>query len=197
MSTRGRTIVELNEVCVEPPLVDGAQASIRRLGLFSTFDAATRWLPRRVDEDSPDDDALLYYVANEIVVDSRERHCNSTVYDRDGSIRGKVSGGVERLWCGREPSTCAYKAGDIVGLVGVSYRIGVVLAGPPAPDEARRWSDVTRGDDLYLIGTLDKVGSAETHDHEHVPEALLFEVEHDVTPEMREALKKRHAGYAR
>ena len=76
------------------------------------------------------------------------------------------------------------------------YKLGVVNGLPVSLDETSRWSDVTLGDDLYLIGTLDKDGSAETHDHEHVPEALLFEVEHDVTPEMRDALAKRHEGYA-
>jgi hypothetical protein len=196
---RKKTIVELTRVAVEAPLVDGVEARKRRLGLFSTFTAAATWVQRVVAEDSPEAAALLYYEATEVVLDYRERFCRSRVYDRDGSIRGETRGGVGRPWGGREPSTCAYKPGDLVGFVGYVdvevYRVGVVLGLPPSPQEARRWSDVTLGDDLYLIGVLDKHGSPETNDHEHLPEPLLFEVEYEVTPEMREALTKRHEGY--
>ena len=87
--------------------------------------------------------------------------------------------------------------GELVGFVdGDVYKLGVVNGLPISPEEASRLSDVTLGDDLYLIGVLDKDGSPETHDHEHIPEPLLFEVEHEVAPELREALKKRHEGYA-
>jgi len=55
----------------------------------------------------------------------------------------------------------------------------------------------TLGDDVYLVGVLDKDGSPATNDHEHVSEPELLAVEHEVAPEVREALAKRHEGYAR
>ncbi len=75
------------------------------------------------------------------------------------------------------------------------YKLGVVNGLPVSTEEALRLPDVTVGDDLYLVGVLGKDGSPETNDHEHIHECELFEVEHEVAPEMTEALKKRHRGY--
>jgi len=194
--SRRRTVVELTEVHVEPPLVDGAPAAFRRLGLFSTFESAARWVSQRVAGDDYDDHGLGYFTGEELVLDHRRRVCNSVAYGRNGSVRGHVSGGVERPWGGREPSTCAFKPGDVVGLVGIVYRIGVVLGLPPSPDEARRWSDVTLGDDLYLVGVLGEGGSPATNNHEHVSESALFAIDDDVAPETRAALAQRFEGYA-
>jgi hypothetical protein len=160
-----------------------------------SFDTASAWLRERVAESEPVDGALFYFTADEIVVDRRRRICNVVTYNRDGSVRGRVSGGVERPWGGREPSTCAYKPGEIVGLVSDVYRLGVINGLPPSPEEARR-SDVTLGDDLYLVGTLDRSGSPETNDHEHVTEPNLFVFAHQVTPEMRASLAQRFVGDA-
>jgi hypothetical protein len=80
--SRRRTVVELTEVRVEPPLVDGAPAAFRRLGLFSTFESAARWLCARVAESESDDGALLYYSAEEVVLDRRRRVCIVVTYDR-------------------------------------------------------------------------------------------------------------------
>ncbi len=192
--SRRRTVVELTEVRVEPALVDGAHAPSTRRGIFTSFATASAWLHSRVRDDRDDDD-LLYFTAQEVLLDRPRRVCNSVVYDRNGNLRGEVSRGIERPWGGREPSACAYKPGDVVGLVSDAYRVGVVLALPPSPDEARRWSDVTLGDALYLVGVLDRNGSPETN--EHVTEPELFEVQHEVPAELRTALAKRFAGYAR
>jgi hypothetical protein len=192
-----RTVVELTEVRIEPPLIDRAPACFTRLGIFMSFDTASACLRERVAEGEPVDGALLYFTAEEVALDHRRRVCHSAVYDRDGSIRGKVSGGVERPWGGRDPSMCRFKPGAIVGFVSDVYRMGVVLGLPPSPEEARRWGGVTLGDDLYLIGTLDRNESPETNDHEHVAEPELFEVQHEVPAELRAALAERHQGYAR
>jgi hypothetical protein len=68
---------------------------------------------------------------------------------------------------------------------------------PVSPEEALRLPDVTLGDDLYLVGVLDKDGSPETNDHEHIHECELFEVTREVTAEVRDALMKRHRAYDR
>ena len=193
------TVVELKEIAVEAPLVDGSKAWTRRLCLFSAPEVAACWLKSAVEAGSVGGDetdyALLYYTADEIVLDRRERICRSVVYNRDASVRGIIPGGSTRLWAGRDPATCKFRSGDLVGFVdGARYRVGVVNGLPPSSEEARRWSDVTRGDDIYLVGVLDAAGSPETNDHEHVAEAELFAVEHEVSPELGAALRKRHEG---
>ena len=200
MVTRKTTVIELHEVTVEPPLTDGAGARAHRLGVFSSFETASTWLQTRVvkktGKESDDDYALLSYTADEVVVDYRERFCRSVVYDRDGSVRGVNPGGGMRPWGGRDPETCRFKLGQIVGFVdGEVYKLGVVNGLPVTPHEASHWSGVTLGDDLYLVGVLNKDGGANTNDHEHVHESELFVVEHEVAPEVREALKMRHRGY--
>ncbi len=194
-----RTVVELTEVRIDPPLIDRAPACFTRLGIFMSFDTASAWLRERVAEGEPVDGALLYFTAEEIVVDRRRRICNSVAYGRDGSVRGKVSGGVERPWGGGEPSSRKYAPGQLVAFVTDAYRIGVVLGLPPSPEEARRWSDVTLGDDLFLAGVVDRDDpfNPDRYDHEHVSEPHLFLVEHEATREMRAALAKRFAGYPR
>ena len=201
MVTRKTTVIELHEVTVEPPLTDGAGARAHRLGVFSSVETASTWLQTRVvkktGKESDDDYALLYYTADEVVVDYRERFCRSVVYDRDGSVRGVNPGGGMRPWGGRYPATCKFRLGQIVGFVTDVYKLGVVNGLPVSTEEALRLPDVTLGDDLYLVGVLNKDGSPDTKDHEHIHECELFEVTHEVTPEMREALKKRHRGYER
>jgi len=198
---RKKTIVELTRVAVEAPLVDGVEARKRRLGLFSTFTAAATWVQRVVAEDSPEAAALLYYEATEVVLDYRERFCRSRVYDRDGSIRGETRGGVGRPWGGREPSTCRFEPGQLVAHVGYTardvYRVGVVLAQPVSPDEARRMGNmVTVGDDRYLVGLVDRDDpfDPDRYDHEHVAEATLFAVENEMPRDLRGALQHRCLG---
>ena len=198
---RKPTVIELHEVLVEPPLIDGARAWVRRLGLFSTVGTAAAWLAQQIAEKSvggdPDDYALVYFVADEIVLDIRQRCCGTTVSRRDGSLGGVIPGGVERSWGGRPASECLHKPGDLVGFIyGEQYRVGVVLAQPPTPEEARRLPDVTRGDDQYLVGLLDKDDpfDPDRYDHDHVPQPLLFAVPRDVSDEMRRALRHRCLG---
>jgi hypothetical protein len=146
--------------------------------------------------DAVDDYALLYYRADELLLDYRHRVCNSVVYDRDGSVRGRVFSGNMRPWGGRPPESCKFKPGQIVGFVTDVYRQGVVLGLPPSPDEARRWSDVSLGDVLYLLGVVhhEDPFNPDRWDHEHVTEPELFAAPADVPDVLREALRHRCLG---
>jgi hypothetical protein len=199
-ATRVRpTVVELTQVAVGEPLRDGRRASRARVGLFSSFDKAQAWVAARRERVADEGYALLFYGADELVLDYAARVRGSRVYGPDGTLRGESSGGVERPWGGRDPATCRYKPGDLVGLVpNDAYRIGVILGLPPSPEEARRSSDVTLGDDLYLVGTVDEDDplDPERYDHEHVPEGELFNPPHEIPEQLRQALFRRCLGYA-
>ena len=199
-----RIVIELTQVSVEPPLTDGARARDHKLGVFSAMETATAWLAQQIAEESVGGDdtdyALLYYVADEIVLDIRLRCSGTTVFNRDGSTRGVIPGGIERPWGGRPASECRFTAGDLVGFVyDERYRIGIVLAQPSTPEEGKRWGELTLGDDVYLVGVLDKDGNPECNDHDHVAECQLFPVEHEIPSELRAALGKRfeNSGWAK
>jgi hypothetical protein len=199
--TRKTAVIEVTEVSVEAPLVDGARAWVHEHGFFSAYEKAISFVHRTIAEkakDADDDAGIRYFVLDEKVLDApRLEDTGDTMFlGADGGVRGLIHGAYETPWGGRDPETCKYKVGQLVGFVDDGrYRVGVVNGLPVSPDEASRWSDVTLGDDLYLIGVFDKDGSPETNDHEHIPEPLLFEVEHEVAPELRKALKKRQEGY--
>jgi hypothetical protein len=194
------TVVELTQVAVGGPLHDGRRAVSVRVGIFTSFESAQTWIERRHERARDDDYALAYYRADELVTDYAGRICRSKVYEQDGTLRGESSGGVERPWGGRDPSTCRYKLGDVVGLVpGDVYRVGVVLGQPISPEEARRMGDmVTLGDDLYLVGVVDSVSPLDParYDHEHVVEAELFDPPPNLPEELRAALRRRCLGHA-
>jgi hypothetical protein len=191
-----KTIVGVTEVTVEAPLVDGARAWAHELGVFSTYENAASFVRKRTMDDGDEDDAgIRYFVLDEKMLDMArlDDMGDTTILGDAGSVRGVIHGAGETPWAGRDPGTCRFTLGQLVGFVdGDRYRVGVVNGLPPSPREADEWNGVTLADDLYLIGTLDGDGSPETNDHEHVSEAALFAVGHDVAPEVREALKKRH-----
>ena len=194
------TVVEVTEVVVEPPLADSAPAFVRRIAICSTFENATICARQKMVERSGDDYALLYYVLDMIILGAGSLHqtAPTAVFDGSDKLRGMIPGDVEKPWGGRPASECRYSAGDLVGFVcGDVYRVGIVLALPPSPEESCRGGNVTLGDDLYLVGVLDGQGRAETNDHEHVAEPMLFAVEHDVAAELRAALERRFGGYQR
>lgn len=195
----GKTVVEVTEVCVEPPLLDGARAWVKRLGVFSTFENAARFARQRMDERSGDS-GLLYYSLDMILLDIARRVAPTAIFDGDDKLRGMIPGDSEKPWSGRSPDACKYKQGDLVAfVVGDLYRVGVVLALPPSPEEAERLGNVTVGDDVYLVGLLDAEGSPETNEHDHIPRPLLFAVVHEVSAELRAALGKRfeRSGWAK
>ena len=201
MTPKTKIVIEVTEVSVEAPLRDGARAFTSELGFFSTLEKAVNFVRKKIADkaDETDDDGIRYYVLDGKVLDVArlDSRADTTILDRDGSVRGVIRGEYEEPWGGRDPETCKYKLGQIVGFVdGDVYKVGVVNGRPVSPEKARRLGDmVTLGGDLYLIGVLGKDGSPETNDHEHIHEPELFEVEHDVTTKMRAALKKRHEGY--
>jgi hypothetical protein len=146
-----KIVVEVTKVSVEPPLVDGARAFITRLGVFSKFSGACEWLAKR-SEDGPWDGAgILYYVVDTIVLDEQPmRRVATLVQGGDDQGRGFIPGDIEKPWDGRAPEDCKFQLGQLVGFVdGEQYRIGVVLALPPSPEDVKRVGQVTVGDDVY------------------------------------------------
>ena len=139
-----------------------------------------------------EDAALSYYVTDELLLDGRLSITHSVVHERDGRPRGVVPGDRERPWGGRPTANCRFKPRDLVGFVaGKRYRIGIVLTQPLSPEQASVLPEATVGDDVYLVGEIDERGNPECSDHQHLPEPLLFAVEHEVPTELRAALTRR------
>jgi hypothetical protein len=189
------TVVEVTEVLVEPPLVDGAPARVRRLAICSTFEQAAICAQQRMTERSSEGGGILYYVLDMIMLDTARQRAPTAVFGRE-RIRGMIPGDIEKPWGGRAPEDCKYKLGDLVGFVTDVYRVGVILGLPPTPEEARCRSHVTLGDDLYLVGLIDRDDpfSPDCFDHEHIRQPLLFDAPPDVPEELREALRHRCLG---
>jgi hypothetical protein len=187
-------VVEITQFRVEPPLVDHAPASLSRLGTFSAWTTALTWLSRRVAESGPHHvDGLFYFRLDEIVLDAELRIVRTLVFGADYRCRGIINGDGDKPWRGCPSEECRYKLGDIVGFVSPyapEYRVGIVLAQPPTPEDARR-GRLTVADNRYLVGTLDAEGKPETDAHSDVHRALIFPVEHDVPSEVRGALQRR------
>jgi hypothetical protein len=196
--TSKRTIIELSEVSVDAPLADGARAWVHQLAVFSTYEKAESLVRERITKDE-DSGGIRYYVLAERTLDVTRLDDlgDTTILGADGAVRGLIHGAYETPWGGRDPETCRFKPGQLVGFVGHVYRVGVVLGLPPSPAEAHRLSGITIGDDCVLIGLLSADGSPETSDHEHPHEAYLFSVEHELPEERRAALARRFEAYAR
>jgi hypothetical protein len=196
--TRRRTIIELSEVSVDPPLVDRAHAWIHRVGVFSKLTGALEWMSGRNGERGPrEPSGLLYYRADLILLDVELHVAYTMVFSGADRRRGIISGDTEKPWGGRRSEDCRHKPGDLVGFISnyePVYRVGVILRQPPTPELGRQ-GGLTRSDDTYLVGTLDDDGSPECTDHDHIAQPLLFPVEHEVPPEVMAALMKRHRGY--
>jgi len=187
-------VVEITQVCVEPPLVDRAPASAHRLGIFSRFTSALEWLSGRLKENGPcETGGLVYYGLDEIALDAELRIARTMVFGAEDKCRGIIDGDDEKPWGGCPPEDCRYKPGDLVGFVSPyapEYRVGIVLARPPPP-EAACTGRLTVADNAYLVATLDAEEKPETDDHAHLHRALLFPVEHELSDAFREALRTR------
>ena len=133
--TRRRTVVELTEVSVNPPMVDRAHAWVHRLGVFSKFTGALEWLKRRIEEHGHGEpDSFLCYRLDMIVLNAEFRVTHTMVFGSDDKLKGIVSGDTEKPWGGRRSEDCQYKPGDLVGFISnyePVYRIGVILRRPP------------------------------------------------------------------
>jgi len=106
-------------------------------------------------------------------------------------LERKARGDGEKSWRGRDPSSCRWKRGQFAACVyGRRYRIGVVLAPPPSPEWIHQHPglEVTRGDDVYLLGFADD-------DHHHPSDAELFEPLAGVPAELRAQLVRRLREY--
>jgi len=196
--TRRKTIVEITEVSVDPPLVDRARAWVHRLGVFSKLTGAMKWMSGWIGERGPGEPGgLLYYRFDMVLLDAELHLAYTMVFSGDDKRRGIISGDTEKPWAGRPPGRCRYSPGDLVGFISSYepvYRIGVILREPPTPELGHQ-GGLTVADDTYLVGTLDDDGSPDGTDHDHVAQPLLFPVEYEVPPEVRAALKRRRAGY--
>ncbi len=189
-----RTIIELCETYLDGPPQDGVRATERRLGLFTSMPAARRWVRRYVaDRGGPDPDVShQIYEATELVVGPYPKKLRVVIYDAAGSVRGRITGDLDAPWGGRDPRTCAFKEGELVGLVwGGTYRVGIVCYQPESRRSAARMKDlVTRGDDCYHVGIHDP---DDPDEHAHIREPYLWRVAHEVSNELRAALRTRFA----
>ncbi len=190
------TVVEVTEVLVEPPLVDGTPAHVKRIAICSTFEQAATCARQRITERSGESGGIVYYVLDMVILDRARQTVPTAIFGRDDKLRGMIPGDIEKPWQGRRPEDCKYRLGDLVAFVTDAYRVGVIMGLPPSPEEARQWSDVTVGDNAYLVGLIDRDDpfSADCFDHEHLPEPLLFDPPPDVPQELREALRHRCLG---
>ncbi len=196
----GRTIIELCETHLDGVLQDGMRATERRLGLFANMPAARRWLRRYVAERGDPDPEVSHttYEATEFVVGPYPldglypKALRVVVYDATGHVRGRITGDRDAPWGGRDPRTCAFKEGELVGLVcGGTYRVGIVCYQPESRRSAARLKDfVTRGDDCYHVGIHDP---DDPDEHAHMREPYLWCVAHEVPSALRAALRRRFA----
>ncbi len=205
--THQRTIVELFETTVyaengQPP--DGVSACRSRAGLFSSLRRARVWLDRTVAASTDNDGCMVlrYFTATVIALDKTSGHGINIVFDGNGKYRGAFSGTGEEPFLGRTESECLYCPGDMVSLIyDEHYRIGIILARPPSPDETKAWNirasgcPITRGDDVYLVGLLNPRGP-DSDDHDHVPECLLWRAPATLNPQLVIALRTRNERYA-
>jgi hypothetical protein len=103
-------------------------------------------------------------------------------------------------WGGRPPDKRKFRDGEIVHYCdGSNYRVGVVLGGPVTPEEAKRWGGVTKMDDLYLVGNVDRYHPTDDYqfDHDHMPEATLWADPPKLSKRMRKALELRWQRYVK
>jgi hypothetical protein len=188
---RRRTVVVVREITVDSPLKDGARASTEQLGVFSSIAAvreAPWWLLGLRNDD------FHYYSLDEYRLDEPRGAARSFIVDGETRrVRGIASGFHARPWDGRP--RCRYKPVQLVGFVlGETWRVGIVLALPQRPGDARRL-ELHVGDDVALVGLVGVRGSPTRRDHERLAPPLLFPLRHPIPGPLRQKLKARHERY--
>jgi hypothetical protein len=150
-------VVEITEVVVEPPLLDGARVWVKRHRLVTMSESAATIAYDLVTERSGESGVLLYYVLDVISLDGMREVAPTVVIGANGRLRGIIPPrNREMPWRAR---LVGYSRGDHVGLVhAATYRIGTILAVPASSDGVRRSGCATTEDDRYLIGLPDAGG---------------------------------------
>jgi hypothetical protein len=188
-----RTVVALEEITVEPPLVDGARACMSRHGIFSNVAAAMR-APGWIWENE-DSRGLRYFSIDEYPLNDSYGSDRSLILDGNTRKPRGLARCDDEPWDGL-PRCTSLKPGLLVGFVSAEkYRVGVVLALPLGPENARRMKWPQGCDNVVLVGLLGPRGNPRSFNHEHVAPALLFPVRHRVPPAFRAALRVKFERY--
>ena len=131
---------------------------------------------------------LLYFKAVEILLDGPEEPNRCVVLDRQGAIRSEVLMEDQVPWQGLPPETCRFGEKDIVAFIqNKRYRLGIVIAMPPSPEEVRG-KEIQLCEDVYYIGL---VNPKFLYDHAQVHEALLWAPGHSIPEDFRKAMEER------
>jgi len=181
---------------VYAPFEDGVEIETHVLGHYSSLDVALAWVAgeeyrERYDPGDPEE-YVLQLIATEHVLDAGPNDFRRQIaISTSGEVIGEIGpdDDFEEPWEGRDSATCQWQRGDIVSVIsGHRYRIGVVLAPPPSPDWIQRHPgiEVTRGDDVYLVGYPGTVC-----DHSHPMEWEIIKPLDPVPDELRAELERR------
>jgi hypothetical protein len=188
-----KTVVALEEITVEPPLVDGARASISRHGIFSNVAAAMK-APAWIWEKKPSP-GVRYFSIDEYPLNDAYGSDRSLILDGSTRKPRGLARWDDQPWNGL-PRCTNLKPGQLVGFVSAAkYRVGVVLALPLGPEGARRMKWPQGCDNVVLVGLLGARGSPRSFNHDHVAPALLFPVRHRVPRALRAALRFKYERY--
>jgi hypothetical protein len=191
-----RTIFRLQAVVTRAPFGDGAQVELRKLGCYTSMDAARAWIRgsdfRKIFEPDAEVERLLFIQGVEEALDLGHReHVAQLTISPAGDLLESMS--IHRAFLGREPSSCRWHRGDIAGCVHQRrYRIGIVLALPPSGAwlRAQCRPGITSLDDVYLLGF-----AGDDLEHHHPTEAVMFEPLAEVPAELVRRLEERLRGY--
>jgi hypothetical protein len=193
-----KSAFRVEAVAVHAPIIDGAVAERRLLGIHDSLASArarlrsarlwshlesmdTVWLP-------------IVHITHETMNAGSRGYRGRLWLSRRGDILDRLSVDDEiASWTGRAPSACRWRPGDIAAAEHEGrYRIGVVLAQPHTPQwmKTQARPGVTRADDVYLLGFA---GTAREHCHPR--EAQMFEPLGHVSPTLRKRLVARLEAY--
>jgi len=187
------TIVELHAAYVTGPLRDGLEMDMTRLGLFNSIGAATRWLRRAIPQEAEylkpepgEPETRIHHASAAVItISPYPSDIVEVIYDETGRVRGKIDHSADP-WAGRDPKTCKYALGDMLGYVSCSkYRIGIVYGLPPHVQGLKRGLDST--DNRYTLA-FDNDGDKWAH--QHIAEPLLWKIEHPVPRALQRTLRK-------
>ena len=166
-------VVEVSEVFVEPPLLDGARVWVKPHRLITMSESAATIAYDVMAERPRGRGVLLYYTLAALTLGTAGPAEPTLVFGGNHRLRGVIRSDGERRWAGRLVCVCRYKRGDIVGIVrGDVYRVGTVLAVPASAEGSGRRGNACALDDRYRVGLV-ATGSETVH-HFHVPAPLLF-----------------------